>query len=802
MSSTLSISGLPSYKAASLRRVAFGWPSVAGFFIAICLLGLIPIQGGSASPLFVGIFILGFFAHVLHVFIKHKLESDIVSLADAQAPIAFLSADIVRELGNTKEVTMKELTIAALVAPRGRFLLEEMSLSAEKIAEACLSDIDDRIEVDTFLSEAMMTMKHFEEKRIDANIFLYLLFTHVDCFRDQLHNADLSEDDLDGLMQLERLHFLSRIHDGPFSPRRLARHASLGRSWVMGYTSALDALTSDINPDAHVPVHGNVIIHKDSIENALRTLAKGKQRNLLIMGKVGTGKQTLVLHIAEALRTAQREQHLPFTRVLLVHTEKLLSGVSNPDAFLLNALGRAQRSGHFILVIKDFSALLKSANQNLKNVIMKCLESQNMSVIAISDVQEYHMLIKVDASLDNRFEKVIVEDSTDEETLAVLMSHYFAVERSGIRMTYKALKSIVELSKRYMSMGAGFPAKALDVMDEAMARASEYGERYVTEAHVREVISHKSKVNVQKVTDDEKQNLLNLEEAMKNKIIGQEAAVKAVCNALKRARVDMGDRKRPVGTFLFLGPTGVGKTQTAKVLAEEYFGSADAILRLDMNEFSHADSVFNIIGSNSSGEGFLARRVQEKPFSLILLDEIEKAHPAVLNLFLQILDEGFLNDARGVRTDFRNTIIIATSNAGALFIRDFVRENQDFDKASFKSQLMDSIIREKLFTPEFVNRFDEIVLYYPLSQENAMRVCTLMVEEVSRDVQRKRGITVSFGEGVLEALVERGYSVDFGVREMRRTVTDMIENYLADYMLRQDVKRGDTIVIGMEDLRW
>jgi ATP-dependent Clp protease ATP-binding subunit ClpA len=194
--------------------------------------------------------------------------------------------------------------------------------------------------------------------------------------------------------------------------------------------------------------------------------------------------------------------------------------------------------------------------------------------------------------------------------------------------------------------------------------------------------------------------------------------------------------------------------------------------------------------------------VQDKPYSLILLDEIEKAHPTVLNHFLQILDEGFLTDARGVRTDFRNTIIIATSNAGALFIRDFVKQNQDFKKDEFKKQLVDSILQQKLFSPEFLNRFDDVVLFYPLSKEDALQVGSLMLQDIVGDIQRKRGITVRVDQELLAALIERGYSIEFGAREMRRTMTDMVESYLADYLLRNDVKRGSEIVIRKEDLKW
>jgi ATP-dependent Clp protease ATP-binding subunit ClpA len=268
--------------------------------------------------------------------------------------------------------------------------------------------------------------------------------------------------------------------------------------------------------------------------------------------------------------------------------------------------------------------------------------------------------------------------------------------------------------------------------------------------------------------------------------------------------MDLGERKKPLGTFLFLGTTGVGKTHTAKVLAEQYFGASDAMVRLDMNEYSHPDSIFNIIGTQTATgtkEGFLAQRVQDRPFSLILLDEIEKAHPTVLNLFLQILDEGMLTDSQGMRTSFRNTIIIATSNGGALFLRDFVKTNPNYAKKDLKNGLVNELLKEKVFTPEFLNRFDEVVVFEPLTSALALGVATVMLDDIIADIRRKRGITVSVDRDAVAALVEKGHSIEFGAREMRRTITDSVEDYLADFMLRNNVQRGSTIVIKKSDLK-
>ncbi len=798
---TLTFTGTRELATVRLRQLFLSTVSMVIYCIVVGTFGIVSFQTGDPWPFLLSAFLVLFFTHTMKLFLEEELENDLLPIAD-NAPIeSWLSHALLQKLAPKKRASAGDLLEAAIATPRGKFLLEELGISANDMISKCKLDIDQHVQLDLFLEYAKPLLPKFQETRIDANIVLYLFFSFVRCCTELLNQADVSEEDLTGLLHWEHFHHHFRVKDNPWSPEAIQRNSSLGRSWIMGYTDALDMLTTEIDATQEATGERSVIIHTDAIEAVLRSLLRAKERNVLVLGKTGTGKRTLIRNVVAQLRTLEREKHLPFTRVLMLQTEKLLSGVGNSDTFLLNALSRAQNSGRFILVIRDLSLLLRSANANLMAVLKKFLESSNISVVGIADTQDYHTLIKTDPMLDSMFQKVTVEDANDEETMETLMAHYFSLQSHRVRITYKALKSILELTKRFLSMRGGLPGTALDVMDEAVHRAHDNGDAFVREDHVREVISIKSRVNVLQVSEGEKERLLILEDSMKNRVIEQDNAIHAVVSSLKRARMDLRERHKPVGTFLFLGPTGVGKTETAKVLAEEYFGASDAMIRLDMNEYSHADSVFGVIGNASSSEGFLAQRVQDKPFSLILLDEIEKAHPTVLNLFLQILDEGFLTDSRGIRTDFRNTIIIATSNAGALFIRDFVKEHADYDKQNFKAALLDSILQQKLFTPEFVNRFDEVVLFYPLSQTAAGRVAGLMIDSIVSDLQKRRGISVTLGEGVMEKLLSRGYSMEFGAREMRRTITDMIEDYLADYLLRNDVKRGDEIVIQPSDLK-
>lgn len=802
--STLDLTGSRTYLGVKLERRYFGWTARALYLLALAPFAWVALQFGNVQPFFVVLGLMAFSLHILHHFIADKLGSDGGHSLYASDIASLLAFDIVRRL-KRERITVGDLLEAAVQSERGSFMLKEMGIDGRELLKACKQEVEDTVDLMPFLDYIVRMLPVLDERVVDGNILLYLLFQHIPTCKDVLHAADLSVDELQGVMQWEAFHHRFRLCSSSVDPETIRRAGSVGRSWIMGYTDALDWLTDELPTTQQTCGEGSVVIHRDVIESVLAVLSRARLRNILVLGKHGVGKRTMIRNVACVLHDHEVRNHLPFTRMLVLKTQQLMSGVENPDAFFLRAFQRASGAGNFLIVIEDLGVFLKSASQPLIAVFLKFLESRSIAIIGIADTQDYHNLVKTDPALDNMFEKIPVEDASDDETMKVLMAHSFAASaRTGVTVTYKAMKVLIELSQRYLSARGGFPGKAIDIFDDVILRVKQSGETVMRESHVREIVSVRSRVNVQKVTQEEREKLLKLEDTMKERVIDQDWAVKSVVNSLKRARLELGVRKRPVGTFLFLGPTGVGKTQTAKVLAEEYFGSVDSVIRLDMNEFSNEDSVYGIIGSPSGGtrEGFLAQRVQDNPFSLILLDEIEKAHPKVLNVFLQILDEGMLNDARGTRTDFRNTIIIATSNAGALTIRDYVKKHPNYDPNDFKGELLDSILKDRIFTPEFVNRFDDTILFTPLSQKTVKKVAALMLDEVLQEVQRNRGIHVKIEDDVLDALVEHGYNIEFGAREMRRTITDVIEDYLADYLLRNDMKRGETITIKKDNLHW
>lgn len=742
-----------------------------------------------------------FSGHVVRSFCRDVLQDDERPVGDPGNAAELLSFDILQHLCKAKTATSADLLNAALRTKTGAFTADALGLDRETIVKTFSADTD----APDLLSAITASMEKAKAPRAGAVHVLAALFEHSKALQDLLNDSDLSPEDFADTLEWASLDTAFATRDEVFSPQWIrSSFGSLGRSWATGYTDDLDRLTIDVGENIVYRLNRPVVIHQQEVQSILHVLQRGSQSNVMILGKAGAGKRALVENAVFELQRRELKASRTFTRILQLRTELLLSGMRDSDTFLLHALSRAERSGRFVLVLKDLAQLLKSSDAKTKGVLMRFLQARNINIIGIATTDEYHAIIKDDPQMDQLFEKIFLSDATDDETKHVLMTRYLDLRRHGsVKLTYKALKSVLALTKRFVSKGAA-PGKAVSVFDDAYLLAQSRGEPYLKEDHIREIVSLKANLNVQKLSTDERARLITLEQRLRERIIGQEDAILALVNTLKRARLEINSSKKPLGTFLFLGPTGVGKTQTAKVLAEEYFGSADRIIRVDLNEYSSPDSVTAIAGGMDAAggfrEGFLTKRVQDNPMSLILLDEIEKAHPHVLNLFLQILDEGSLIDGQGVKTDFRNTIIIATSNAGALALRDILRNNAQITKDALKTQLLDSILRDKLFSPEFVNRFDDVVVYQPLTQDQAGHLAFMMLDEVIREVRAKRGIEIELTEEVLHAIAERGYSMEFGAREMRRVVQETIETYLADYLLNHDVKRGAKISITLQDL--
>lgn len=735
------------------------------------------------------------FTFVLLPVIAWRFKVEVVdAFVGSGRPIDLLAPTCIPKGSHREALTTRELLAAVFASTQATFVAGELMLDRGALL-AAFEQHERTLDRNELLSHADDVRMHFRDARIEpVHVLVALLATPAAA--PLLLAADADADDLWEVALRERMYERWKRKPGAWSPEGIAQSDMFGQSWARGYTDALDILTSDIRPRHWDPTDAT-ILHRDAIEAAVHAMREGGRDNVLIAAPAGSGRTMLAEHIVSALHDLERHGNERFTRFLRLKADVLLSGVANSDAFLLQALARAKRE-RMAFVIPDLALLLKATDPKLRLVLQRCLEAKNISVIGIVDPRDMHELVEKDAIMNQSFEKILLNASDDKEVMQVLAIESFLWEDSGIVVSYKALKAALSLCRRFMPQ-AGYPAVCIEVLDDAARNALRRNAQTVSIEDVRDVVSLRSRVDVTKFSAQAAPKLLELEEVMQRRIVGQRGGIRVLCDALKRASADVRTRPRPLGTYLFLGPTGVGKTRTAQVLAEEYFGSVDALIRLDLNQCGTEESIADVIGA---GKSALARRVLERPFSVVLLDEIEKAHPKVLNLFLQVLDEGQMRSVDGSVTDFRNTIIIATSNAGALYLRDAISSGADIgDERSFTRKLLDHVLHEKFFTPEFVNRFDATVVFRPLTGDDALSIAKLMVDEVVQSVREGKGVEIAIEDDAVKALLERGYSPEFGARELRRMVSDVIENYLADRFLREPPKRGDAIAIRREDLR-
>ena len=499
------------------------------------------------------------------------------------------------------------------------------------------------------------------------------------------------------------------------------------------------------------------------------------------------------------------------------------------------------------------------------NILKPSLARGELQLIGATTIEEYRKYIEKDSALERRFQPVTVEEPMEDETFEILKGLRGHYERHhNVKITDEALKAAVKLSARYIN-DRFLPDKAIDLIDEASSKlrltnfvepaqikelegeiaalekqkeAAIKAEAYekageikkkqqkkrekiekvrdrwqkektnrklvVGENEIADVVSGWTKIPVKKLEEEESERLKRLESILHERVVGQDEAVTAVAKAIRRGRVGLKDPRRPIGSFLFLGPTGVGKTELCKALAEAMFGTESALIRVDMSEYMEKHSVSKMIGSPPGYVGYdeggqLSEKVRRNPYSVILFDEIEKAHPDVFNILLQVLDDGHVTDAQGRKIDFKNTILIMTSNAGAENIVSPKRlgfTSVDDEKENYrfmKDRVMDEV--KRIFKPEFINRIDEIMVFHPLNKDNMKEIVSIMLKAINRRTRQQMGISLHVTEESREYLIEKGYDAKYGARPLRRTIQNMVEDKLAEEILEGTVKEGDEIEV-------
>jgi ATP-dependent Clp protease ATP-binding subunit ClpC len=578
---------------------------------------------------------------------------------------------------------------------------------------------------------------------------------------------------------------------------RLKPDAAMNRSMTARATPLLDRFSEDLT---HLARNGYVppLIGRDrEMDELLRAVESGR-RSVALVGEPGVGKSALV----EGLARRMVEEDVPpelFDRRLVSVNMAQLIGAGDPALApqrLISLLNEIALSGNIILVMHGVEALVGAGSGgtlDLAEMLAAELDKGYFLVIATVTPRAWTGYIER-RTLGTKLIRVDVGEPEPEEAIRILMARSGYIEyQNNVFFSYEALEKAVSLAGRYLRE-VRLPESALNVIKEAavMARRERGEKTLVTGEDVARVIHDKTNVPVEAVTSDESSKLLNLEGRLHGRVIGQDEAVKAVAQAMRRARAEVREGRRPIANFLFLGPTGVGKTELSKALAAEYFGSEKLMVRLDMSEYQHPSSVSRIIGEPGDERGgLLTEAVRKQPFTIVLLDELEKAHPDILTLFLQVMDDGRLTDGVGRTIDFTNVVLIATSNAGTQYIQDEVAKGTPLERV--KTALMEQELKG-IFRPEFLNRFDAIIVFKPLTMDDVVQIAYLLLNAVAKRLEEK-GIKFRAGDEAVEELAKAGFDPLFGARPLKRVIQDQVENGLADLLLRKAVGRKDTVVL-------
>jgi ATP-dependent Clp protease ATP-binding subunit ClpC len=658
--------------------------------------------------------------------------------------------------------------------------------------------------------------------------------------------------------------------------RRTARPIGTGRKEKESKTPLIDQLATDLTSMAEENKLDPVIGREREIERVIQILARRTKNNPALIGEPGVGKTAIVEGLAQHIVAGEIPGPLLDKRLLQLDVGSLVAGTMYRGQFeeRLKRVIDELKSSKAILFIDEVHMLVGAGSAgssvDAANILKPALARGELQVIGATTQNEYRKYIENDAALERRFQPVMVEEPSPDETIEILRGIRRPYEEHHkLIITDEALEAAVKLSSRYVT-DRYLPDKAIDLIDEAASRVRMYKSpeaiklkktitelRKIREAHnaaveeerfdqARELVARETELNeeltrlrtawdrapvgtkvtaediaevtsmwtgvpVMQLAQEESEHLLQMENIIHKRIVGQDEAIEAISKAVRRARAGLKDPKRPIGSFIFLGPTGVGKTELTKALAEFMFGSEEALVQIDMSEFMERHSVSRLVGAPPGYIGYedagqLTEAIRRRPYSIVVFDEVEKAHQEAHNMLLQIMEEGHLSDARGRKVDFRNAVIVMTSNVGAELIRrqthlgfDLEREEVVEERLAYDEmhkKLMEALRKE--FRPEFLNRVDATIVFHALTKEQITQIVDLELAKVAERLV-EHGLTLSVTEEARSKLAELGYDPEMGARPLRRAIQDKVEDQLSDAMLAGDFEPTDTVLIDVED---
>jgi len=587
-----------------------------------------------------------------------------------------------------------------------------------------------------------------------------------------------------------------------WSKDNLSKTSSIGGGWSVGTAYELDHYAKNISTSAvFSTLTRDTPFAEEKINEIELALTKSNESNVLVLGEAGVGKIDLLIRIQERMKRGEALGSITGRQITILDTQRFFASHHHEGDFeagLIKLLDEATLAGNNIIVLENISSLIKEGETNgvnITEILDQYLALPDIQIIATDTPANFHNHLERLGGFTRRFTEVLVDSPDRQATTRLLQSIALAEEtRNDIFFTYGSLLSITKAADKYIVEGV-MPGKAIKLLLDVATKAKATKQELINEDFVYTVISEKTGIPAGPISNEESDLLLHLEDKLKLKVIGQEEAVTAIAKTMRRSRAGLQADDKPIGSFLFLGPTGVGKTETAKALANIFFGGETKMQRLDMSEYSGEDAVLRLTG-NETAQGALPNLLREHPYCVLLLDEFEKAHHSVHDIFLQVLDEGIFTDFNGDKVNARNCMIVATSNAGSRLIVKTVKQRKDLAKLS--SKIIDHIVNEGIYKPELINRFDSVVIFEPLSEKEQSEVANLLLNELYARL-KERGYAVKITPELLAILVKLGYSLEFGARPMRRILQNLIEEKIAQNIITGYIKKGQPILLDISD---
>ena len=615
-------------------------------------------------------------------------------------------------------------------------------------------------------------------------------------------------------------------------------------------SGGLEDYTRDLTEMAHTGLLEPVIGRDKEISRMLQILSRKTKNNPVLVGDAGVGKTALALGLAQRVAAGQVPNELAKMRVLELDLMNVVAGTRFRGDFeerMNNIINDIEADGHVILFIDELHTIMGSGSGidstlDAANILKPALARGTLRTVGATTQEEYQKYIEKDAALSRRFAKVAIEEPTVADSIAILQGLKKTYEdHHKVVITDSAIETAVKYAHRYLT-SKHLPDSAIDLLDEAAATVQNKGPQNhvkvelsaadealmagnwnkvstllekesqpivyklrVKDEDVLATLSSLSGIPVQKLTQTDAKKYLNLEKELHKRVIGQNEAISAISRAIRRNQSGIRTSKRPIGSFMFLGPTGVGKTELAKALAEVLFDDETALIRFDMSEYMEKFAASRLNGAPPGYVGYeeggeLTEKVRNRPYSVLLFDEVEKAHPDIFNVLLQVLDDGVLTDSKGRKVDFSNTIIIMTSNLGATSLRDdktvgFGARDVRFDHENMEKRMMEEL--KKAYRPEFINRIDEKVVFHSLTSEDMQEVVKIMVQPLISSLAEK-GIKLKFQPSALKLLAQESYDPEMGARPLRRILQTRVEDHLSELLLAGELKTGQSLKVGVK----